>query len=288
MNQLAFFVSDLHGSISRFNSLFKLIKEDLPSVVFITGDILPSGMFAYTSNNLVASEFIENILKKGFLDLKKELGPSYPEVFLILGNDDGRSDEVTFVNAQRLRIWNYIHGRKVRFNNIDVYGYSYIPPSPFMLKDWERYDVSRYVDPGCVPPEEGVFSKYVDKKKLLYKTIKKDIDNLVGSNELNNAIFLFHSPPYDTFLDRAALDGKTFEHVPLDVHIGSIAVKEFIKERQPMLTLHGHVHESTSLTGIYKQKIGDTLAINAAHNGPELSLIRFNLYAPEGAWRTLI
>jgi len=30
-----------------------------------------------------------------------------------------------------------------------------VPPTPFLLKDWEKYDVSAYVDPGCVSPEEG-------------------------------------------------------------------------------------------------------------------------------------
>lgn len=288
MKQLAFFVSDLHGKIDRYNSLFKLIEEELPAIVFMTGDLLLSGMFAFTSNDLASSEFIEDILIKGFLNLKKKLGTSYPEIFLILGNDDGKSDENVFLSAQHIGIWQYIHGRKVSFNNIDIYGYSYIPPSPFMLKDWERYDISRYVDPGCTPPEEGVFSIDVDRKKIQYETIKKDIDELSASNDLSKSIFLFHSPPYDTFLDRADLDGKTIEYVPLDVHIGSIAIKQFIENRQPMLTLHGHVHESTSITGYWKQKIGNTIAMNAAHNNQELSLIRFYLDDIDNAWWELI
>ncbi len=34
------------------------------------------------------------------------------------------------------------------------------------------------------------------------------------------------------------------DHVPLDLHVGSMAVRRFIESRQPMLTLHGHIHES--------------------------------------------
>ena len=66
------------------------------------------------------------------------------------------------------------------------------------------------------------------------------------------------------------------DHVPLDLHVGSIAVRRFIEERQPMLTMHGHIHESTSITGEWKERMGNTLAMNAAHDKKELSLIRFD------------
>jgi len=288
MKNLAFFVSDLHGNISRYNKLFELIEKEHPDVVFMAGDLLPSGMFAFTSNSDATANFFEDVLKKGFLNLKEKLGTHYPEVFLILGNDDGKSEEEDFIESQKLGIWKYIHGRKVEFKDYSIYGYSYVPPTPFMLKDWERYDVSRYVDPGCVPPEGGGHSVDVDRKQIQFKTIKKDLDELTVDVDLSKSIFLFHSPPYQTDLDRAALDGKTFEYVPLDVHVGSIAIKRFIEERKPMLTMHGHIHESTSITGNWQQKIGNTISMNAAHNGEELSLIRFDLDDLESAWRELV
>ena len=277
MKNPAFFVSDLHGSISRYEKLFQLIEKESPAVVFMAGDLLPSGMFAFTSSSKTVANFIEDVLKKGFLELKKKMGASYPEVFLILGNDDGKADEDSFIKGEQQDIWKYIHGRKVEFDEYKIYGYAYVPPTPFMLKDWERYDVSRYVDPGCTAPEEGAHSIEVDRKQMQFKTIQKDLDKLTGGDNLSKSIFLFHSPPYKTNLDRAALDGRTFEHVPLDVHVGSIAIKRFIEERKPMLTMHGHIHESTSITGHWQQKIGNTIAMNAAHNGKELSLIRFDL-----------
>ncbi len=252
------------------------------------GDLLPSGMFAFTSKSLASSDFIEDILKKGFIDLKNKLGTDYPEVFLILGNDDGRADESIFIEYEKLGIWKYIHGKKIEFQGYSIYGYSYVPPTPFMLKDWERYDVSRYVDPGCFPPEEGAFSVEVNKKLIPFQTIKKDLEELTKDDDLSKSIFLFHSPPYQTHLDRAALDGKMFEHVPLDVNVGSIAIKRFIEERKPMLTLHGHIHESTSITGYWQQKIGNTISMNAAHNGTGLSIVRFYLDDLEGSWRELV
>ena len=75
-----------------------------------------------------------------------------------MGNDDPRFEEAAILDAATQGIWEYIHNRKVEFKNFIVYGYANVPPTPFRLKDWERYDVSRYVDPGCIPPEEGVRS----------------------------------------------------------------------------------------------------------------------------------
>jgi Icc-related predicted phosphoesterase len=289
MSVSAFFVSDLHGSKHRYSTLFSLIEREKPNVIFLGGDLLPSAMFAFTSGNKKSENFISETLIESFSNLKKKMSSEYPEIFLILGNDDGKADENIFLKAEKDGLWNYVHGKKVEFHGFNIYGYSYIPPSPFLLKDWERYDVSRFVDPGCLPPEEGSFSVAVDLKKIVYQTIKNDLDELVGdAKNMSKSIFLFHSPPYQTHLDRAALDGKTFDYVPLDVNIGSIAIKRFIEKNQPLLTLHGHVHESTSITGYWCQNIGKTMAMNAAHNGTELSLIRFNLDDLKNAKREII
>ena len=66
------------------------------------------------------------------------------------------------------------------------------------------------------------------------------------------------------------------DHVPLDVHIGSIAIQRFIQEKKPHLTLHGHVHESRSLTGSWRETFGPTTSFNAANDTAALALIRFD------------
>jgi Icc-related predicted phosphoesterase len=52
--------------------------------------------------------------------------------------------------------------------------------------------------------------------------------------------------------------------------------------------LHGHVHEAARLTGEWKIQIGTTVCINAAHDGPELALVRFDLESPQCATRELL
>ena len=281
-----FFVSDLHGSISRYEKLFSKIEEELPSILFLGGDILPPIFSSLPSNDY--NDFFEDILLKGFLKLKEKLGLSYPNVFLILGNDDGTYEKHRIMHAEDLGVWNYIHNKKYELNEYNIYGYNYVPPTPFRLKDWERYDVSRYVDPGCISPEEGKHSKKFEGNEIKYSTIQKDIEKLVQEEDLYKSIFLFHAPPYKTKLDRAALDGKMIDHVPLDVHVGSIAIKRFIENQQPLLTLHGHIHESAEITGSWSDRIGSTYSLSAAHNSSELALVKFNLKSLDKSERELI
>ncbi|MBS3790964.1 MAG: hypothetical protein KGY66_08650, partial [Candidatus Thermoplasmatota archaeon] len=153
---------------------------------------------------------------------------------------------------------------------------------------WEKYDVSRYVGIGAVSPEEGTRTVDVSHYEKKYTTIKDDLEDLVKTSPPEKTIYLFHSPPYDTSLDRAALDEKMIDHAPVDSHVGSIAIKRFIKEEQPLVTLHGHVHETVDITGEWKEKIGETFSFTGVHNGPELPILRFDTENLENATRTLV
>jgi len=285
---ICFFATDLHGNIERYNKLFSQILSEEPEAVFFGGDLLPSGLYALTSDETMVDDFIKDFLIPEFLKLKGKMGNNYPRIFLILGNDDGKINEQDFIDGQQLDIWEYIHNKKTKLEDFCIYGYSYVPPTPFQLKDWEKYDVSRFVDPGCVSPEEGWHSVKIPQPELRYSTIKKDLDELVGDSNLENSIILFHSPPYRTNLDRADLDGKMVDHVPLDVNVGSIAIKRFIESKNPTITLHGHVHESARLTGSWKDRIGKSQLFTAAHDGPELAIVRFDKNHPEKSTRELI
>ncbi len=283
-----FFVSDLHGRTDRYEKLFAAIRAEHPAAVFIGGDILPTGSFVRAALDPAHDDFIHNYLTPAFLTLRKDLAPAAPEVFLILGNDDARIEEESIMHAETRGCWHYAHERKLSLGPHAVYGYACVPPTPFLLKDWERYDVSRYVDPGCVSPEEGYRSAEISPDEVKWSTIQKELARLAGDDDLAEAIFLFHSPPHETQLDRAALDGQTVEGVPLDPHVGSIAIRRFLEERGPRVSLHGHIHESARLTGSWRTMVGRTHAFSAAHDGPELALVRFDSQRPEAATREIL
>ncbi|MDD3860202.1 MAG: hypothetical protein PHW83_08380 [Bacteroidales bacterium] len=268
----AIHISDLHGNREKFSKLFDYIRKELPEIVFIGGDIYPSFKNIRNSND----DFFEDLIVFNFEILKKELKNNYPFICVILGNDDPATEEERFKKQEYQDLWHYLNCEKIRYNKYTIYGYPYVPPTPFLYKDWELYDVSRYVDPGCLHPIEGK-REINPGRDIEFATIKKDLENLTANDDMTNAVFLFHSPPYNTNLDRAALDNRFFEHVPLDVHVGSIAIREFIESQQPLLTLHGHIHESTTLTGNWKEIIGRTQCFNAATEQNNLSLIEFDL-----------
>ena len=77
------------------------------------------------------------------------------------------------------------------------------------------------------------------------------------------AIFNIHVPPFDSRLDSApllddSLAVKTSAGTPLTAPVGSTAVRKAIDAVQPLVTLHGHIHESGGAV-----RLGRTLAINA-------------------------
>jgi uncharacterized protein len=275
-----FFASDLHGKIEKYEKLFQLISDESPAALFLGGDILPH-------RNLHAG-FVENFLTVNLLTLKEKMKELYPRIFLILGNDDARSDEASIIKADQKNIFEYLHMRSTEFSVRKIYGYSFTPPSPFLLKDWEKYDLSRYTEFGSISPEEGKRSVDIPLHEIKYSTIKDDLEMLAGTGDLSEDIFLFHGPPYKTNLDRAGLDGKMIDHAQVDLHVGSIAIRRFIEKREPKITLHGHIHESARITGSWKDRIGKTFCFTAAHDGKELAIIKFDPSKPENAERVLI
>lgn len=283
-----FFVSDLHGSVERYRKLFEAIRKERPQAVFCGGDLLPTGLFRLSSSPNLHQDFINECLVPSCEALRRDLKSEYPHLFVILGNDDPRAQEAAILDGAVYGHWEYIHARRVALGDYHVIGYNYVPPTPFLLKDWERYDVSRFVDVGCVSPEEGRYSVPIAEQEKKYSTIKADLDDLTQGLDLGRTIFLFHAPPHRTNLDRAALDGKVIDHVPLDLHVGSIAIRRFIESRQPLVTLHGHIHESAGLTGSWCDQIGRTVLLTAAHDGPELALVRFDPDNPVNAAREIL
>jgi Icc-related predicted phosphoesterase len=64
-------------------------------------------------------------------------------------------------------------------------------------------------------------------------------------------VFNFHCPPYDTGLDTAPQLDADFRPVldrgtPVEIPVGSTAVREAIERYQPVAGIHGHIHESAA------------------------------------------
>lgn len=93
----------------------------------------------------------------------------------------------------------------------------------------------------------------------IYARLKRLVDQL---EKPERAILNVHVPPYESSLDTAYEVDEDLSYVlkggrPHEIATGSTAVRQIIEETQPLLSLHGHIHESKGVT-----TIGRTVAIN--------------------------
>jgi len=261
----AIFTSDLHGNISQYNTLFKKADKLNISTIIIGGDILVKGL---GSSIEVQKQFIKEKLIPLF---QKQQSKKHYNILLILGNDDWASC-LEELNPFDGKLFDLINMKRKEINGIDFVGYSYVPITPFGIKDWEKWDNEN--QPIDNVRLQGFKSKGNDRVEFKFNPGNKEDsieNNLKKLSKLSNpkkTVYILHSPPYNTNLD-IILGG---------VHVGSQAIREFIEKEQPLLTLHGHIHESVDVSKKFTEKIGKTISASSGNYNdmPELALIIFD------------
>ncbi|MCC7162529.1 MAG: metallophosphoesterase [Anaerolineae bacterium] len=92
--------------------------------------------------------------------------------------------------------------------------------------------------------------------------LAKRIEAMITSDmDMQKMVFNFHCPPYGSNLDEAAMLDENLNVVDAGrslVPVGSKAVRDAILKYQPLVSLHGHIHEGKGTA-----RLGKTLAINA-------------------------
>jgi len=146
------------------------------------------------------------------------------EVFLMMGNDDLKINEEILEKGAGNGDFKLISEKVHKLGSKFIAGYTYVNQTPFLLKDWEKSE----------------------------KKIKKDLARLAKYSDPKKTIYVMHAPPLNTSLD-VIFSGS---------HVGSSAILEFILEKQPYLTLHGHIHESWQMSGNWREVLGRTIAVN--------------------------
>lgn len=92
--------------------------------------------------------------------------------------------------------------------------------------------------------------------------LSKRIEAMIPQHaDMRKMVFNFHCPPFGSNLDEAP---EVDEHLNVKeagrslVPVGSTAVRDAIMKYQPLLSLHGHIHEGKGTA-----RLGKTLCINA-------------------------
>jgi len=166
-------------------------------------------------------------MKEWMLLADERLAGTPYQVFMSPGNDDRMEvDDVissasTVVNA---------NDRVVMIGPHEMATFAWANPTPW---DTPREKPDEELEPML----EALVAKVKDKSK---------------------AIFNFHAPPYGYALDLAPeLTADLIQAADRRIHVGSRAVARMIEKYQPLLGLHGHIHESRGV-----QKVKKTTIIN--------------------------
>jgi Icc-related predicted phosphoesterase len=261
----AIFSADLHGNINQFKLLFQKAKDYGIDMIIIGGDIAPKE--------------IHDSIKGQKLFLKNELIPLIKDyqsknqynILIMLGNDDWASC-LDVLEEYDGKLFNLIHMKKVEIDNFNFVGYSFVPITPFGIKDWEKWDNGKQSTYNI--RLEGVKSKGNEMIEFKFDpndksdSIENDLNELSKLSNQKNTIYVFHSPPFNTKLDM----------ISQDIHVGSKAIKKFIEKNQPFLSLHAHIHESVDISGEFIDEINKTrcVGIGNYHNGPILTIVIFD------------
>lgn len=244
------FVTDLHGNISKYRRVFAAaIKHGIAAVVN-GGDMLTLGGDLHGSQR----DFIEEFLSPYFSGYEKagicHLG--------FLGNDDLKIHDGVFDETCR----KYKHvinlaQRRFELNDFEFIGMNWVADYPFRLKDRCRRDGPGYVfqeqfGTGLLSTPEG-FRELEDWPAYAAKlpAIEDELAALPRSVAAGRTIYVIHTPPFGLGLDV----------ISSGVKVGSQAVSRFIGKMRPLLTLHGHIHESPAVSGVWKAKIGETVCV---------------------------
>jgi len=243
------FVTDLHGYVWKYHRLLMVAQAFRADVVVNSGDMLPKDGDLFQQDQFITQEL------SAHFDHFEEAGIKY---LCYLGNDDLRIFDDLFDKI--CQKYEYIHNlaqRKIVIESIEFIGMNWVVDYPFRLKDRCRMDTQEYI----FQPQfgTGLFSTPTGWQEVddwchyasTLPTLADELEFLVRPEEMSQSIYILHMPPARIGLD-VCEDG---------LQVGSHAIYKFLHQHQPKLSLHGHIHESPDISGLWKATVGNTICI---------------------------
>jgi Icc-related predicted phosphoesterase len=251
------YTADLHGNLELYRAAGEAALRAQAAALVFGGDLCP-GTPSASSTHLPQAQPQFLVREIGpLVEAWKQAQPTL-RVFAIPGNDDCQTILPALERLEQNGLMENIHRKTANLGRYVLAGLAYVPPTPFSIKDFERRDSVRgaWRQPQfarCVVGTAQGFKAVEDFEAYLnsYPTIEEELHRL-PTPEPELTIAVIHCPPYQTRCD-VLFDGQ---------HIGSAALRRWIEQRQPRLTLHGHIHESPRISGAYFDRIGKTVVVN--------------------------
>lgn len=259
------YATDLHGNRKLYDLLLEFASARACQAVIIGGDITPKGFYDWKPGEPIPGLERQRAFLQDYLvpALRAFCRRASLELFIMMGNDDRRANLDLLEAEEAAGTIKLLHERAYQLGPYKIVGYPFIPPSPFFLKDWEKYEDRGRLAPLWQDPILDIAETGVRTVPLIERTtIAEDLLSLKRLADPKETIYLFHAPPYGTELDLIEVGKSRYQGLPLDPHVGSTAIRRFIEAEQPPLTLHGHVHLSYKLSGQRQTRLGRTICLN--------------------------
>lgn len=281
-----FFATDIHGSEKCFRKFLNTPKFYKANILILGGDITGKLMIPVVKNHdgtYTAKYADTRRVAKSEQELQKILGEirsqgyypyvTSPEEMEILQRDERRVEEVfKKLILEQVKSWVDLAEQHLKNTGVSLYimcgndDYpevrSILQRSSYIVDPEDRVvdldSKHQMLSVGCSNP-----TPWKTPRECTEEEIEAKIEALASQiRDFKTAVFNLHVPPYDSGLDLApqltpdlkpVVEGGEVKFVP----VGSTAVRRAIERYQPLLGLHGHIHESRGFV-----KIGRTLCIN--------------------------
>lgn len=254
------FAADLHGNLAHYQALRALCQVESAGALLLGGDLFPPAREAGLQVAFARQEFAAFVGDTGL------------PVYAIPGNDDWPA---AVAAAESLSNCDWLGLAGVDLNGLALVGYPCVTPTPFRRKDFDRRD--RLHDRSVLPP--GAYLS--DRDGVIRPAPPDHLDRLPSVEEdlaaLRPAVWVMHGPPY----------GGALDVISSGLHVGSRALQARIEALQPVLTLHGHIHESPRMSGRWAERTGDSVSVNPGQ-GERLHAVVFDTGAPAQTLRHTI
>jgi len=281
-----YFTSDVHGSEICFLKFVNAAKTYRASVLILGGDITgkmivpiveqPDGTFAATylgTTRIMKTNEERDALEKTIRHSGYYPYRTIPSEIEKLQSDKKSVDELfSGIMAEGIKRWVSIAEERLKGTNVKCY----ISPG-----NDDRFNIDEILKASSIvlcPEDEVVWiddhhemitsawtnpSPWNSPRETSEEKLAEIFDHMISKvTRMQDCIFNLHCPPFDTPLDEAPELDKTLKPIVRGgemsmIHVGSKAVRAAIEKHQPLLGLHGHIHEARGFV-----KIGRTLCIN--------------------------
>lgn len=282
-----FFASDLHGSEVCWRKFVSAASFYGADVLVLGGDftgklvvpVLPRGggrygaRFMSKDHELTAEDlpvFFRRVADSGFYPVEME-----PDRFAEVDADPAMVDELfRQLMVERLISWielahDRLAGTDVRILTAPANDDPYYIDAVIAEHGGDRFVNVEDQVVEVAPGHQMISTGYTNRtpwntpREFDEDVIEAHIDQMVARlDNVESAVFNLHPPPFGTALDPAPkldenLQVVTSSGATVMDHVGSAAVMSVLERHQPLLSLHGHIHESAG-----RVRIGRTTAIN--------------------------